>query len=85
MSNILANRLAPRLDHLVSINQTAFIKTRCIHANFIYVQQVVKKLHNKKISSLFIKLDISKAFDIVRWPYLLSIFEHLGFGQRWRN
>lgn len=34
---------------------------------------------------MFVKLDISKAFDTVNWPYLLSVMTHLGFGHRWRN
>jgi hypothetical protein len=38
ISKILANRLGPELNHLVSINQTTFIKKRCIHDNFVYVQ-----------------------------------------------
>jgi hypothetical protein len=61
ISKLLANRVAPELDHLISLNQTAFIKKRCIHDNFVYVQQVIKELHKRKIPSLFIKLDISKA------------------------
>jgi hypothetical protein len=85
LSKLLTNRLAPELNHLISINQTAFIKKRCIHDNFMYVQQVVKDLYKKRIPSIFIKLDISKAFDSVNWPYLLTIMQHLGFGQRWRN
>jgi hypothetical protein len=39
----------------------------------------------KKIPSLFIKLDISKAFDSVNWAYLLHVMQHLGFGLNWRN
>jgi hypothetical protein len=87
MSKILANKLPPppQLDQLISINQTAFIKKRCIHDNFVYVKQVVIDLHKKRTPSLFIKLDISKAFDTVCWPYLLSIMRHLGFGHRWRE
>jgi hypothetical protein len=65
ISKILANRLAPMLPSLISNNQMAFIKKRCIHDSFIYVQEVVRGLHKKKISSLFIKLDISKAFNTV--------------------
>jgi hypothetical protein len=71
VTNILANRLGPELDHLVSINQSAFIRKRCIHDNFLFVQEVIKDLLKRKIPALFIKLDISKAFDSVSWPYLL--------------
>jgi hypothetical protein len=85
ISKILANRLVPKLEHLVSYNHTTFIKKRCIHDCFLYVQEVIQSLHKRRTPALFIKLDISKAFDIVSWPYLLSILQHLGFGQAWRN
>jgi hypothetical protein len=51
----------------------------------MYVQQVIKDLHSKKVSNLFIKLDIFKAFDTVNWSYLLDIMSFLGFGPRWRG
>lgn len=34
---------------------------------------------------LFIKLDISKAFDYIRWQYLLEVLAALGFSNKWRN
>jgi hypothetical protein len=77
--------LGHELDHLISINQTAFIKDRYIHDNFMYVHKALKVLHKKKIPDLFIKLDISKVFDSINWAYLLQIMEFIGFGQRWRN
>lgn len=51
----------------------------------MFVQQTIKVLHRRKISSLFLKLDISKAFDSVDWAFLLEILSHLGFGATWRN
>jgi hypothetical protein len=48
----------------------------------MFVQEAIRDLHKKKISALFIKLDIFKAFDTVNWPYLLKIMAHLGFGQK---
>jgi hypothetical protein len=85
VSKLLSNRLGPKLHKLISINQSAFVKKRCIHDNFVYIQQVIKDLHKKKILALFIKLDISKALDTVCWPYLLDIMKFLGFGKRWRE
>lgn len=85
IAKVLANRLAPLLPQLISMNQNGFIKKRCIHDNFLFVQQVVRDLHKKKTPALFIKLDISKAFDTVNWAYLLDIMTFLGFSLRWRN
>ena len=48
VTKILANRLASRLDAMVSPNQSAFIKKRLIQDNFMLVQQTVKFLHNQK-------------------------------------
>jgi hypothetical protein len=85
ITKILANRLGPELEHLISRNQIAFVKKICIQDSFVYVQQTIKLLYKKKIPALFIKLDISKALDTFNWPFLLGIMARLGFGQRWRN
>lgn len=39
----------------------------------------------QKVCSLFLKLDISKAFNSVAWPFLLEVLEHFGFGPIWRS
>jgi hypothetical protein len=67
----MSERARRELHHLISNRQTSFVKKRCIHDSFIYVQMVVRTLHKKKDPALFIQLDISKAFDSVNWPYLL--------------
>ena len=81
ITKILANRLAPHMNSLVSNAQNAFIKKRCIHDNFIYVQRVIQLLHKKKKLALFIKLDISKAFDYIGWSFLLEVLEKLGLAE----
>jgi hypothetical protein len=53
ITKILANRLAPRMNELVSCAQNAFIKKRCIHDNFIYAQRVIQLLHQKKVGPLY--------------------------------
>ena len=66
----------------VTANQSAFIKGRCIHDNFVLVQQTAKFLHQQKQPRILLKLDISKAFDSVSWPFLLEILEKRGFSPR---
>jgi len=51
VTKVMANRLAPFLNVLVSANQSAFIRGRCIHDNFILVQQNIKLLHRTRVSS----------------------------------
>lgn len=79
----MANRLAPFLNQLVSRSHSAFIKRRSIQDNFLYTQNLVKALHRAKQPALFMKLDIAKAFDSVRWDFLLEVLQQMGFGQKW--
>jgi len=85
ISKMLATRLSSDLDTLVSRAQSAFIKRRSIQDNFLYTQNIIRELHRAGKPTLFLKLDIVKAFDTVRWDYLQEVLEQLGFGQRWRK
>ncbi|GJU17193.1 RNA-directed DNA polymerase, eukaryota, reverse transcriptase zinc-binding domain protein [Tanacetum coccineum] len=38
---------------------------------------------NKK--AMFFKVDFAKAYDSVRWDYLLEVLEAFGFGRTWCN
>ena len=58
---------------------------KCIHDNYMMVQQTIKLLHRRKVPSLFLKLDISKAFDSFSWSFLLELLHYLGFGWLWCN
>lgn len=81
----MANRLGAYLDSLVSRSQSAFIKKRSIHDNFLFTQNLIKELYRAKKPTLFLKLDIAKAFDTVRWDFLLEVLQQLGFGVKWRE
>src|SRR4051812_11606909 len=80
----MARRLIPKMDTIVSRCQSAFIKTRKIHDKFMYIRNTTRKLHKSKTPALLIKMDIAKAFDTVRWDYLLVLLQRLGFPPRWR-
>lgn len=78
ISKILALRLAPRLNEMVAKNQNAIIRERTIHDNFKYIRAAVL-IRKKKIPMLLLKLDISKAFDMLSWPFLLELLQAHGF------
>ena len=84
-SKLLANRLSSHLNTLISKCQSAFIKHRCIQDNFLYIQNTVRRFHKMKMPTLFMKLDIQKAFDTINWSYMLEVLQALGFGPRWRE
>jgi mannosylglycoprotein endo-beta-mannosidase len=85
ITKLLSNQLATCLHQMVSPNQNAFIKGRFIQDNFMLVQQTARYLHQQKQPRILLKLDISKAFHSVSWPFLLEVLQHLGFGQIWRD
>jgi hypothetical protein len=68
-SKMLASRLAPNLPALISPSQSAFIKKRCIHDNFLHVQGLIREMFKENTPGFFLKLDIAKAFDTVNWSY----------------
>jgi hypothetical protein len=83
ITKILANRLAGRLDSMVSPNQSAFIKKRFIQDNYMLVQQTVRFLNSQKQLRILLKLDITKAFDSVSWGFLMEVLHKHGFGSHW--
>lgn len=85
--NVIALRLAPHLHYLISQSQCAFIKKRSIHDNFMYVRNLSRRLYQSRIPALLLKLNITKAFDTVRWDYLLDLMQKKkkGFPTIWNN
>lgn len=85
VSKLRADRLAPQLSRIVAHNQSVFIKRRSVLDNFKYVQRAAVLLRKQKIPKVLLKLDISKAFDTLSWPFLLEVMLALGFSTHWRD
>jgi hypothetical protein len=73
------------MNGIVFTCQSAFIKNRSIHDKFLVVRTAARRFHTNKTPTLLFKLDIAKAFDSIRWEYILPLLEHLGFPIRWRE
>ena len=86
ISKVIANRLKPLLNSIVSKAQSAFIADRLITDNILIA---FESLHYMKTSSsckegfMTLKLDISKAYDKVEWSFLEKIMLKMGFQDSW--
>ena len=74
---------AHELTLVVGAHQSAFIRGRCLHDNYMMVQCTAKKLQASSTSSVMLKLDITKAFDTLDWAFLMEVLQQLGFGPKW--
>ena len=47
-AKLLANRIRPKLEELVTTNQSAFVRGRNLHQNFMLMRQVARKINTRR-------------------------------------
>ncbi|GKG39852.1 RNA-directed DNA polymerase, eukaryota, partial [Tanacetum coccineum] len=80
VTKILANRLATVIAGLVSDTQSAFVADRQLLDG-----PVLDWCKRKNKQAMFFKVDFAKAYDSVRWDFLIDVLEAFGFGSTWCN
>ncbi|KAL0410987.1 UNVERIFIED_CONTAM: putative mitochondrial protein [Sesamum latifolium] len=81
-SKCIANRLKPLLDSIISHTQSAFIPGRLITDNVLLAFELnhhLKLSSRSKEACKALKLDMSKAYDRVEWPFLRGVLLRLDF------
>ena len=84
-SKILTNKLKCFLPDIVSENQSAFMSSRLITDNVLVSFETMYYLNNKRNGQqgeMTLKLNMSKAFDRVKWGCLKDIMLKMGFSDR---
>ena len=83
---LLGNRLKLILPHLISSNQSAFVPGQLITNNVLVAYETFHSMHCKRTGrkgSMARKVDISKAYDRVEWPFLKGTMSRLGLLEGW--
>jgi ribonuclease HI len=86
LSKVLANRLKPILHAIISPTQSAFIPGRLITDNILAAYETMHTMQTRmwsKVGYMGIKLDMSKAYDRVEWPFLEAAMLRMGFAGKW--
>lgn len=85
MYNFFAKMLQLRLQlvlvELISPKQSAFLPICYILDNIVSTHEILNWAKVSKQPLLLLKLDFSKAYNHVFWPFLFLVMEALGFDQ----
>lgn len=85
ISKVLVNRMKCVVPQLVSSNQCSFIPGRQMHDNVIILQEVIHLMHKKSMGPgwIVLKVDLEKAYDRIRWDFILETLRQANFPSQW--
>ena len=83
IAKIIANRVQMVLPDVVSPFQSAFVAGRRISDNILLSQELLRNYHRDGgHPRCALKVDLMKAYDSVRWDFLVAILQILGFPEQ---
>ncbi|RVX18307.1 LINE-1 reverse transcriptase-like [Vitis vinifera] len=83
LAKVLANRLKKVIGKVVSIAQNAFVMGRQILDASLIANEVIDSWQKRKEKGLICKLDIEKAYDSIKWNFLMKVLQKMGFETKW--
>eukprot|EP00253_Pinus_taeda_P006494 PITA_06494 len=79
IAKVIANKIKPILSRHISMEQFGFLSGRQIHEAIGVAQEVMHSVRQKNKKGAVIKIDLSKAYDRIKWLYIRLLLTHLGF------
>ena len=78
IEKILANRLKPALDAIISMDQKGFMANRRIHCNIRRIFELMQIADNEDLPGLIVSLDFEKCFDRIETNSLIKALQYFG-------
>ena len=81
-AKVVANRLAPILNWILSPHQHGFIKGISIYDNILAAMVGIDYAQILRQECILFQLDLDKAYDRIGWSFVTRTMEALGFGPK---
>lgn len=86
ISKFLANRLKAILPEVITYSQSAFIPGRLLAENVLLATDLVQGYNRKRAEpKAMLKVDLRKAFDSVRWEFMLATLRSIDIPEEYIN
>lgn len=86
ISKLLATRLQILLESVISHSQSAFMPGRLLAENVLLATEIVNGYNWKNIEPrAMLKVDIRKAFDSIRWDFVIATLRGLHIPEKFVN
>nr|GEW97809.1 RNA-directed DNA polymerase, eukaryota [Tanacetum cinerariifolium] len=83
VTKILATCLSVVISELIFDVQTAFFPSRQILDGSFIINELLAWYKHHKHQAMVFKVDLAKAYDSIRWDYLVDVLRSFGFGDKW--
>ncbi|XP_026378898.1 uncharacterized protein LOC113273380 [Papaver somniferum] len=82
-TKIITSRMYGLLEKVVSSQQGAFVKGRCIQGKIMLASEMVNEMDIKRRGgNVGLKLDIAQAYDSLSWEFLWEVMRRFGFSAK---
>ena len=82
-TKVVTNRLMGVAQKVVRPSQSAFMQGRFILDGVVILHETIHELHKKNLDGIVFKIDFEKAYDKVKWPFLIQTLRMKGFSAKW--